>query len=186
MATAKKPVKKAAKKKSARKVKPKTKPVVVDETKPVDGMTAEEIAEEQDHKRRMDWDGNHVVISEAFFSLVLKTKKMPTYKQIADQAGLSTKTIQRHFDDPQILTAGSAKLRALRDNVMMAVAIKAMTGKSVWWAKLFLEATEGELITKKIDVQSGGQPINNANRHSLTDDQFAELLKNLNAKTAAH
>lgn len=108
---------------------------------------------------------------------------MPTYTEIAGLTDLSTKTIQRHFEDPQILYASSVKLRALRDKAMLTVAIKAVGGKSVAWAKLFLEATEAELVTKKLDVSSGGHPLS---KHTLTDDQFSSLLKNLNEKAPAN
>lgn len=147
--------------------------------KPVVVVPHELTEDEQNHAKRLDWEVNHEAITTAFYSILVKKKRMPTYTEIAAQIGLSTKTIARHFEDPEILESARVKLRALRDRALITVAVKAISGKSVWWSKLFLDATEGEFVTKKMDVKSGGQPI--APSHSMTDEQFQTMMTALNA-----
>lgn len=137
---------------------------------------------DSDDQRRMDWEVNHESISTAFYDAVLKKKKMPTYTDLARITNLSLKTIQRHFEDPEILNQSRSKVRALRDKALLTVAIKAISGSNVQWARLFLETTEAEFVTKKVDVKSDGKALAKSVGPQLSNAQFAKLLTAINGK----
>jgi hypothetical protein len=129
MATNKKPVakKKAApKKKAATKKKPQRKPTKVDAAE----------------KKRRDWEIHNDLISEAFFTSILKNKKFPTYQSIANQLDLDVKTVQRHLKDDEMFEDLKVKLNALKSKALLTLAMKAIKGDSHHWTRLFFEVTE--------------------------------------------
>lgn len=98
--------------------------------------------ETEDDKKRRDWEINNELISEAFFTSVLKNKKFPTYTALAKQLGMNECTIRRHLKDEAMFDELKIKLRALKNKALLTVAINAIKGKDVNWAKLFFEVTD--------------------------------------------
>ena len=95
-----------------------------------------------DDKRRTDWEINNELISEAFFSAVVRKKKFPTYESLARQLKLDEKTIRRHLQDDEMFQDLKVKLRALKNKALLTLAIKAIKGDSHHWSRLFFEVTD--------------------------------------------
>lgn len=96
-----------------------------------------------DKRRRLDWEVNHELISQAFFDLVAKEKKFPSHVSIAKATGLSIETIKRHLNDEEAFEEMNKKLRAIKDRALMTLAAKAMKGESVQWMRLFFDVVDG-------------------------------------------
>lgn len=117
--------------------------------------------ESAEDKKRKDWEINNELISEAFFSSVLKNKKFPTYTALAKQLGMNECTIRRHLKDEDMFDELKVKLRALKNKALLTVAIKAIKGDDVNWAKLFFEVTD-EVKDKEssITININGKKVN--------------------------
>lgn len=94
-------------------------------------------------KRQKQWEVNHELICEAFFSYVLKYKKYPTYTKLAKQTNLNEKTIRRHLQDTDTFGDLKLKLKAMSERSLITIGIKAVKGESVAWSKLFHEIVDG-------------------------------------------
>lgn len=116
----------------AKSARPKSKPA----KRPPDAEESEE-----DRKRR-DWEINNELISEEFYSHVLKYKKFPTYSALAKKLNLNEKTIRRHLAEAEMFDDLKVKLRALKNKALLTLAVKAMKGDNVNWSRLFFEVTE--------------------------------------------
>ena len=160
--------KKAAKKKSVVKKTTKKKSVT---TKTVAPPMSE------DEKRRADWEVNNELISEAFFTSILRNKKFPTYQSIADKLGLDVKTVQRHLKDDEMFDELKIKMRALSNKAFLTLGIKAMQGTSHHWSRLFFEVMD--------EVKGKDQtPVVVNNNGGMSDNQFSQLLNTIRGSKA--
>jgi predicted transcriptional regulator len=116
--------------------------------KPQPKQTAEELAKE---KRNKDWEVNNELISEAFFTSILKNKKFPTYAAIAKQLGLNEKTVRRHLQDDEMFEDLKVKMRAIKNKALLTLAVKAIKGDSHHWTRLFFEVTD-EIKSKENNI----------------------------------
>ena len=132
MATPKKP-KPTSKKKAVAKPKKQVKKII--KPKPL-------TKEEKEEKKRADWEMNNELISEAFFSSILKNKRFPTYTGIARQLGLDEKTIRRHLQDEGMFEDLKLKMRAIKNKALLTLSMKAIKGDSHHWTRLFFEVTD--------------------------------------------
>lgn len=96
----------------------------------------------EDEKKRRDWEMNNELISEAFFTAVVKNRKFPTYEGLAKTLGLNEKTVRRHLQDEEMFEDLKVKLRALKNKALLTLAIKAIKGDSHHWSRLFFEVTD--------------------------------------------
>ena len=85
---------------------------------------------------------NNELISEAFFTAVVKNRKFPTYEGLAKTLGLNEKTVRRHLQDEEMFEDLKVKLRALKNKALLTLAIKAIKGDSHHWSRLFFEVTD--------------------------------------------
>lgn len=124
------------------------------------------MAVSKNDKRKVDWEHNNEIISEAFFSLVLQKKKYPTYKAIAEKTGLSIKTVERHLKDSDMFEDLKIKMRALKDKALLTLAVKAIKGESHHWSRLFFEVMD-EVKAKDTDINItiNGKPIRAQHQH---------------------
>ena len=93
-------------------------------------------------------------ISEAVY-LILKDKKgliVPTYQDIADITGLSTKTIERHYKDIQFKPLDTTQ-RALTPFVVNNLYLQ--TAKSTQAVKLWFQLMEGWRENADVDTSDG-------------------------------
>lgn len=91
-------------------------------------------------------------ISEAVY-LILKDKKgliVPTYQDIADITGLSTKTIERHYKDIQFKPLDTTQ-RALTPFVVNNLYLQ--TAKSTQAVKLWFQLMEGWRENAEIETE---------------------------------
>jgi hypothetical protein len=93
-------------------------------------------------KKSREWEINNELISEAFFTSILKNKKFPTYQSIATQLHLSVKTVQRHLQEDEMFEDLKTKLKALKNKALLTLALKAIKGDSHHWSRLFFEVTD--------------------------------------------
>lgn len=98
--------------------------------------------EDAEEKKRKDWEINNELISEAFFSSILKDKKFPSYTALAKKLNLNEKTVRRHFQEHEMFEDLKIKLRALKDKALLTLAVKAIKGDSHHWSRLFFEVTD--------------------------------------------
>lgn len=95
-----------------------------------------------EEKRRADWEINNELISEAFFTAVVRHRKFPTYQALANKLKLDEKTVRRHLSDDEMFQDLKIKLRALKNKAMLTLAVKAIKGESHHWSRLFFEVTD--------------------------------------------
>lgn len=122
-------------------------------------------SETADEKKRREWEINNELISEEFFSSVLKNKKFPTYQSIATKLGLNEKTVRRHLQDDEMFQDLKIKLRALKNKALLTLAIKAIKGDSHQWSRLFFEVTDEVKKTddKNITININGKKVSAGN-----------------------
>ena len=88
---------------------------------------------------RADYEFNHVLITDAFAKILLRTKRKPTLRELAEETGLHINTIDYHLKN---LKFDPANFKAVTDKVVSALSFQAMKGepRSV---KLYLQFVEG-------------------------------------------
>ena len=75
--------------------------------------------------KRLDWKRNHALIERAISGSIVRDERLPTYREIEMETGLSQATIARHA--PEILAVS----RLLGAMVLEKQALRALeTGKS--------------------------------------------------------
>ncbi|HRB44183.1 MAG TPA: hypothetical protein PLP80_16045 [Niabella sp.] len=109
-------------------------------------------------KKRMDWEHNDSIICTAFCDALMKKKKLPSTKSIAEATGLSYRTVQRHLGENSF-ESFRQRFRAGNEMVMINLFEQAATGKDVAVMKLWFEVTEGLGAKKSLDLTTGGQPL---------------------------
>lgn len=99
--------------------------------------------------QRIDHEHNQELISSAFFKLIKQSNgKLPTHKQLAEQTGLCSKTIDRHLKQPRFKEM-AGKMRAMNDMMLVHFANKVLkSGDSKMW-DLWWTLTEPEYAATK-------------------------------------
>lgn len=88
---------------------------------------------------RTDYEFNHTLITDAFAKILLRTKRKPMLRELAEETGLHINTIDYHLKN---LKFEPANFKAVTDKVVSALSFQAMKGepRSV---KLYLQFVEG-------------------------------------------
>lgn len=89
--------------------------------------------------QRADYEYNHVVITEAFKTILLRKKRKPTLRELAEETGFNVSTIDDHLKN---LKFDPAEFKALTGSIVSALSFQALKGdpRSV---KLYLQFVEG-------------------------------------------
>lgn len=136
--------------------------------------------EDEELTKRMDWERNQELVSDAYFSLSMKKKKFPTLAEIAKETGLSVKTVQRHLQAEQFEKTMES-LRATRPAMVMKFMGLVATSKNpnmwdLWWSLTEKEYSDSKR-NKKVDVTTGGKPLNESIDYSkLSTKALQELI----------
>ncbi len=93
-------------------------------TPPLDVRTN---VDNNDVKRRRDFEVNHIKIQESFMALMAKHKRCPTYQEIADDTNLDHETVYRHMKSID-LTSAREKMLLFTDRVILSTTNQAMAG----------------------------------------------------------
>ena len=90
----------------------------------------------------MEWEGNHVYIRDAFLRLLERNKgRKPTLKELANETGLSSKTIDRHIHELNLVEQTST-WRVMTGDVIAALFRKCLKGDTNA-IKYWLQVVEG-------------------------------------------
>jgi len=108
---------------------------------------------EERTKTRLDWETNQVMIQEAFIKLLKKKKRKPTAVELAEETGLSTRSIDRHIKQMKFDMQNDT-WRALTPAVMHSI-FKGATRGGVFAQKLWLQVVES--WSEDINVNHGAQ-----------------------------
>lgn len=146
-----------AKKKSA----PNKKPVAKKKSAPK--STVKEVKkeeEDEEFKARADSEHNQAMIYSSFLKIATAKQKWPTIREIAEDCGLSGKTVQRH------MASNRSDFEKLKDKYSMfseaalfSLATKAAQGKSKEWTELFFKVMHGIGDKRSLDITSGGKKL---------------------------
>jgi hypothetical protein len=140
-------------------------------------VTEPELSKEQ--KKRRDWEHNHAIITSEFIRLLGQKQKLPSYAELGKALGFDEQTIRRHLEDYSIEDTLN-KLKIGNEVVLLNLFKLAATGKNEKIIRLYFECTG--LLKNKIDITSGGNPINTTTPGVITLDPTqlpTDLLKAL-------
>lgn len=113
--------------------------------------------ETKEKKVRRDWERNHQKITKAFFDLYSKKPEWPTFEQLAKASGLSTKTVERHYEEMDF-TEVKEKFRAATSSVLMVHLKKCLEGKNPKYFEMWYDFVENH--DKKIAITGkDGKPF---------------------------
>lgn len=124
-----------------------------------------------DRKRRIEWDENHCIITEAYFEIAKKTKKRPTLKALSDETGISIQSIHKHLKELSSLKLEERfkDLKLMSGSLLMAMYTQGQKGKA-GCAKLFFQIVEQ--FTEKHDHRVKMDDI-----ESMSEEELKAKLK---------
>ena len=125
--------------------------------------------------KNITWDLNHQIIRDSYVKLIKNFKRKPTIKEVSEDSGISTTTIDKHIKE---LTFEPLKhpLRMLTEDVILSIANSAKKGSSAS-QKLWMQICEGwsEKTINEIPGIEKIQPLN-----IIVDSlETSEVLKQL-------
>ena len=133
----------------------------------------------ENQKRRIEWEENHAIISEAYFDIAKKTKKRPTLKALAEATDISIQSIHKHLKELSSLKLEERfkDLKLMSASLLMSMYTQGQKGKA-GCAKLFFQIVEQ--FSEKHDHRIKMDDI-----ESMTEEELEAKLAELQAVNEA-
>jgi hypothetical protein len=119
-----------------------------------------------DGGKRLDWEDNHAVICEAYFTLLEEKGRRPTNKEVSELSGFSLPSIRSHLNDIASLKFEERfkDMKLLSPKLLSAMYKHGTKGKASC-AKLFFQIVEG--FSEKQDLSLKVDALRNMPREEL-------------------
>lgn len=112
-----------------------------DEVESAQLVEYEDGEDDEDEKRRADWERNHEIIKSKLIEYIENNGRPPTTTKLAELSGYTRKIVREHFADMD-LDGYKSSLRVLTPDVILSVARTAMAGNAAS-QKLWMQMMEG-------------------------------------------
>lgn len=115
------------------------------------------LKESEEQHRYKEWDRNHVLIKEAYLTLMVDLLRFPTQTEVAVKCDLSRETVNRHLSE---MTFEPIKhpARILTDEVIKSIAQASFKGNSAS-QKLWLQVMEGWVEKTEQEIKNDLPPV---------------------------
>lgn len=102
-------------------------------------------------KRNKTWEENNQIIEDAYFRLLEKNKRIPTYKILSEETKISFVTLQKHLKE---LSYNQLKpyFRPMTKKILQRLSVQALKSGNAKEVKLYMQLIED--YREKSDVQN--------------------------------